>query len=330
MGIGFEQIHPKDLQNIEDLECVICRELAQKPYECSKCKKPFCYNCVVEWKKLVDKCPFKCSIDIFKYEPISKEKMLKYSNTRIKCTRGCGCYVEFKNFIEHISLCGCAKCKNNYLCKGNIKYKFDNIETCSYLCYTFNQLEERSFSASETWNLFKLSNINFYRKYFPMEFDSYKSSKLFIFKTKNCLKSLSKTKNFYSAISKTALMGGIHHIKFKIVNSRSHFKVGISKSFNFDVEAQSFSDTEDGFGFYSIGQTRQGSCFSGMPLFSKLSLKEIIEIHMIVSLGDGRMYISFDNLEELAFEDERLKEGPIYICASFSDAVDDISVTLVS
>ena len=42
--------------------CTICDGVVYQPLQCVKCENLFCRNCIEEWRKKSNSCPYKCQI----------------------------------------------------------------------------------------------------------------------------------------------------------------------------------------------------------------------------------------------------------------------------
>ena len=329
MGISRDQVHPDDRRTIdeEDLECVICRELVQKPTQCVICHNIFCSPCLVEWKRLNEKCPFKCSSNSIRHEPISPAKWAKYSAVRVQCSRGCQQYIPYLDYIDHISLCGLDKCPNHQFCGRFVKYLFEDVRSCSELCFSLikeRKSDEEIRAALEAART-EVSGPSLSK--FSVQFDPEFSSKSFTFVQPNQLTSSSSERKYHTALSKVGFLGGIHCIRFEVSKAQEHFKVGVSAKRGFDIETTAFSDLEGGFAFYSRGQTRNNNPRSGLPFLLPLipDADNVIDMHL--SMGDGKLSFATKGLEDLAFHDDRLKEGPLYVAVAFAEKVQSVEIS---
>lgn len=326
MGISLDQIHPDDLGLIEEIECIICRELSQVPHQCANCKNAFCFACIQEWKKLSEKCPFKCTGRPMKYEKIGAGKLAKYRQVRIRCSRGCGAYVCSSQYLDHISLCGLGRCANFEQCGGFIKYALEGVQSCSQMCHELIRSAAAPLADADAWTYSKLAFCEPLRKLFPLSFDRERSSKAFAWLGASALKSADTERKYKSVLCRQGFLGGVHSIRFVVEGAANAFKVGVTKNQNFNPESNSFCDFEEGFGFYSLGQTRNNSNFSGLPCLTKLDHDKRNVVDMLLSMGDGKLFFSVNGAEEQAFQDWQLKEGPLFVAMAFAEKVNFAAV----
>jgi hypothetical protein len=48
----------------EYFSCSICTKIIVDPMECKRCENAFCANCINEWKKKRNECPFQCVLNL--------------------------------------------------------------------------------------------------------------------------------------------------------------------------------------------------------------------------------------------------------------------------
>ncbi|KAM3137315.1 hypothetical protein pb186bvf_010495 [Paramecium bursaria] len=94
-----------DEQEVIDktLQCAICRELLIDPTECQTCQNSFCFDCIGEWLKSKEICPFRCQQPEFKQSHKVIRNLLE--SLLLKCpnhSRGCRVQIQQKYLCTHL------------------------------------------------------------------------------------------------------------------------------------------------------------------------------------------------------------------------------------
>ena len=313
MGIETDKIHKDDAHLVEEFECIICRNFAEDPRQCSNCKKFFCNSCITEWYEKNQTCPIKCKTSPITVEPLEPETLTRYNNINVLCSRNCGKYIKLENYLDHTTLCHLPDCTPT--CGRKSRYSYAGISTCSYNCLVKNH---ESMKNDPDLALDKIQEANpglDLSHNFPIIFDSGKTSTELIVSSPNTIRSTSEHNEHQTALSKVGLLGGVHRIKFSIGPSERPVKVGVTKATEVPQNT-AFSDFETGFAFYTVGQTRNESDGSGLLYGTALKSEEAHTIVMELVMGEGEIRFSLDgNLYGSAFdyEKELIKEGPFYV-----------------
>ena len=97
----------EDIINLEeikvfsiDITCSICQSVLLNPYHCIDCEQSFCFECITNWQKKSNVCPFKCP-----NFQLKESKMVKkiLSKLKLKCPNKCEAEISYDNFMEHIN-----------------------------------------------------------------------------------------------------------------------------------------------------------------------------------------------------------------------------------
>ena len=112
----------------DSIICPICDEIIIDPVMCMNCQKVFCRNCVQQWGKKDNKCPFRCENP--KYKESNEIKSI-LSNLKFEC-ENCGEIFNYKDIFNHEN------------CTPNIKISNNNIKKNKKInkTLTFEQLKE--------------------------------------------------------------------------------------------------------------------------------------------------------------------------------------------
>ena len=122
-------IQKSDIINIQDykvieqlITCSICCCILFEPVQCTECENCFCLDCIKDWKKKSDVCPFKCKNTKYKESKLAKRIL---SILKIKCKNGCGESINYSDIVSHYE----EKCpKIDYRAKYfELKNKYDKI-----------------------------------------------------------------------------------------------------------------------------------------------------------------------------------------------------------
>lgn len=122
-------IEKSDIINIEEYKvieqivtCSICCSILIKPVQCIECENCFCLDCINDWKKKSDTCPFKCENTKYKESKLAKRIL---GIIKIKCKNGCGENINYNDIQSHYD----EKCpKIDYRKKYfELKNKYDKI-----------------------------------------------------------------------------------------------------------------------------------------------------------------------------------------------------------
>ena len=100
----------------DKINCPICLSIIEEPYQCSKCERFFCKNCILS----VEKCPFRCENNTYNPSLLCKQLI---SELKIKCK--CGQVVDF----DHIRIHKEEQCKNVDYKKSyfNLKKRYESL-----------------------------------------------------------------------------------------------------------------------------------------------------------------------------------------------------------
>ena len=111
-------------KSIEDeITCSICSNIKRNPMMCIKCQNSFCSNCIEDWKKKSQNCPFKCINTEYTLCRIVKNLLSKLN---FKCKNNCGEIIPFDTLNNHLEF----ECQ-----------KIDFKEKNKNLLIKYNQLE---------------------------------------------------------------------------------------------------------------------------------------------------------------------------------------------
>lgn len=92
-------INKDDLKVIEQIiTCPICCSIIFKPYQCTKCENIFCKDCIENWQKKSETCPFGCGKSIYKETKLAQRLL---NLIKIKCKNGCDEEVSYGDIISH-------------------------------------------------------------------------------------------------------------------------------------------------------------------------------------------------------------------------------------
>lgn len=93
--------------------------------------------------------------------------------------------------------------------------------------------------------------------------------------------------------------------------TENELKVGVCKSRDFDLKT-AFSDYTFGWAYYAVGQLRHCDGANGISFGNKTMKKEGV-LGVLLDMNRGTLSFSLNNfLLGVAFEDEELKNGPIW------------------
>lgn len=140
---------------------------------------------------------------------------------------------------------------NHPNCKG-LKYQYQDVLCCSPECYN---ISTNSLLPPLTYD-------------FPIKFKQQNQSFVFIQKK---IAFLHSERQFLTIVSEVAMTNGFHQIMVKFCNA-NHVKIGFTAR-NKIEDGKCFCDYDDGFGYYNIGQLRNGSSFHGKQYGKKVFQK---------------------------------------------------------
>ena len=107
----------------EEIICPICKNIKVDPVLCSKCQNSFCSQCIEEWKKNSQLCPFKCFASNFISSRIIKSLLSKLT---FKCKYNCKEIIPYDNLINHYE-CECANVDDKEKNK-NLIIKYNKLQ----------------------------------------------------------------------------------------------------------------------------------------------------------------------------------------------------------
>src|SRR5574344_2466704 len=95
-------INQKEYAVIESFtKCVICEDLLREPMKCTQCENNFCKQCIENWMKKSNTCPFKCKD--FEVKP-AKFISQMLEKIKFKCKNGCDAEIPYNDVEEHYML----------------------------------------------------------------------------------------------------------------------------------------------------------------------------------------------------------------------------------
>lgn len=139
--ICFKRIvNLEKVQILEELiQCSICYELLDNPYECECCGSLFCEECINDWLTINPHCPLKCPNFIISRAKTNTRKMLNLLILRCINYPDCNYQCEYWNIFEHEDKCPYLKrnCPNSPCTfNGNFNLLEKHlINDCNYLRY---------------------------------------------------------------------------------------------------------------------------------------------------------------------------------------------------
>ena len=89
----------------DEILCSICSCIKVNPIMCTKCQNSFCFNCIENWKKKSNECPFKCNTPEYINCRIIKNLLSKLN---FKCKNKCQEIIPFDQLSTHYE-CDCPK-----------------------------------------------------------------------------------------------------------------------------------------------------------------------------------------------------------------------------
>jgi len=120
---------------------------------------------------------------------------------------------------------------------------------------------------------------------------------------------------FRSVIGDKPMLGGVHYWEIHAdIRTEHELKIGVTlgKDFNYD---SSFSDFESGFAYYGLGQLRHNNNSGGGSYGKKWKKEGILGVCLNMNRGSLGFALDGEFMGE-AFQDDRLKKGPIYPAVS--------------
>jgi hypothetical protein len=105
--LDTEFISNKELfESIKEMvSCIICSGVVVQPSQCNKCENTFCKQCIIEWMKNSNSCPFKC--ESFETKEASRTVKNLLEKLLFKCQYNCDTLKEFsyEAIIKHLKNC---------------------------------------------------------------------------------------------------------------------------------------------------------------------------------------------------------------------------------
>jgi hypothetical protein len=308
--IDLDRIHPDDKAKFEERHiCLICREIPTDIKSCSKCMRLYCKECIMDWYKTNPTCPNKCSTEPMTIKDLSPEDLAKDEKVRFRCGNCCEEYFYHAEYMKHVSVSKLKLCDNN--CGAKAPFTFDDKEFCSYKCYN---------------DIFFKGGVDKKREsQFPFYFD-YPNNESFKMNSNNQIShvdvgSTPEEAHFDTIINRIGFLNCYHKLVAKVAKSDWPFKIGFTNDPSSEKVNASFCDFESGFGFYTIGQTRNESDMSGLPYGEKLDNSKPLSITSEFNILDGKLQFwngsnCFGQMFDGEYEEPFLKNGPFYFALS--------------
>jgi hypothetical protein len=211
-------------------------------------------------------------------EIISPSGALKniYENLEKYCSRGCGTITKFKDAFRHEITCRKPSCVGHERCKKKAESVINGVECCSEKCaichmlkngQTIDQAEMSLLLAGFAQRLvFNSKDIHTFCYWDILN----KGTNIDVSQDMKTAKNTATTKKFSTVISKIGLTKTAHLVEMQVTAKPDKpVKIGVVTSIDFDMN-QSFSDSEYGYAFYTLGQLRQGDSGKGRITFNQV------------------------------------------------------------
>lgn len=92
-------INKEEFKVIEQIvTCPICCGVIFNPYQCTKCENIFCKDCIENWQKKSEICPFKCEKSKYKESKLAQRIL---NIIKIKCKNGCNEEISYGDIVTH-------------------------------------------------------------------------------------------------------------------------------------------------------------------------------------------------------------------------------------
>ena len=158
-------IEKSDIINIQDykvieqfITCSICCGIIFEPVQCTECENCFCLECINDWKKKSDICPFKCKITKYKESKYVKRIL---GIIKVKCKNGCGEEINYNDIVTHYDeKCQKIDFKKKYF---ELKNKYDKMMKESRI--NLIKEDDNDYDNVEELNKNLIPNFNFLSKH---------------------------------------------------------------------------------------------------------------------------------------------------------------------
>ena len=172
-SIDPELIVDKDI--LDEITCFICLGIVINPICCKNCNSLFCTDCIRDWLKKNNNCPFRC---IYEESAISKLAQNLLNKTKLYCPfKECNKLLNYETYQKHFEECemleySCNGCKNTFrkkfiqshvdICdKFEVKCEICNISIakCLYEDHV-EKCPEKSILCTKCFEIYKLKDQN--------------------------------------------------------------------------------------------------------------------------------------------------------------------------
>lgn len=165
--------------------------------------------------------------------------------------------------------CGKPKCDNHDKCREKITGVINGFKVCSEKCAVYLTVRDRKSIDRDELSLLLTGlamRLNFQsKKIHSLCYWDSAGQDEFIEVSKNMktVKNNSPTKCFKNVVSKVGFCSGVTVLEFEVsVRQEKHAKIGVVKSLDFDRQ-KAFSDSQEGYAYYTLGQLRHGDHAKG-------------------------------------------------------------------
>ena len=104
------------------INCIICSCIIEDPVQCNKCQNCFCKNCIDEWTKKKNICPFNCANNNYISSRLCKNLI---SQIIIQCD--CGDKISYDKYKNHKLICSKNENINVNELFLELKQKYDKL-----------------------------------------------------------------------------------------------------------------------------------------------------------------------------------------------------------
>lgn len=301
---------------LEITKCKICFNVALKPTTCKKCENVFCKDCIENWHKKSNTCPFRCNnFEIGEESRVIKSILSKFYYSCKKCNNK----ISLDQFEYHSKTCDidsiiCEKCGDfvkNYYIDTHLKLFCSNYEIPCPLCSAIvkrkqisNKLnlgdsetsERNNYRMKELEEELKLKDeiISNLKRQYNNEFSLFSQNNL------NCIPLSNKNMEEYKIKLLTADIKDLFKIDFKEVLKDSLIQVKNFFSVNFiEFYRDNLTDLSCVVLALSVGALVFVHCASGTVLhFLHLHNDNLTDMKIFSNKNNGHNYIvtsSFDS-----------------------------------
>ncbi|KAL4466063.1 hypothetical protein ABPG74_004300 [Tetrahymena malaccensis] len=332
----------------DNFDCLICFGVARIPIECLRCGQIYCKNCQENWKN--ENGSYECvRCENRNMNPLNQHLMEAYVKLKYKCK--CDQIFTLQDIAKHEDYCNQPNCKYFSFCNLKVSPKFKVQQVCSSTCLILDLTQQNTRDQKKLYKEImavlnkKNTNVNIStalvkqkslnnsvqapnipivpfiqiknnfppsgnQVYFKWDQNN-KGDNIVISQDGYNVRLKENVYVFKSVVADQPFTKGQHYFEIQLDQmTENELKIGVVTQNTFNKNT-AFCDTENGFGYYTIGKLRNGSNAHGSDYGAKFKNSGVCGVY--IDLQKGVLAFSYNStFLGVAYKNNNLTKSPIY------------------